>query len=303
MNTENDTSRFTIQDEEPDIPDSMYVADAENLRIEKLSTRVTLVAVLIPCLLVIVLVVAYLDIKNRVASTQNTGTMGVQNLSKDLESRFSSLSLKQAKLEELLAENTKALETTTAAMQVKLKKTMTDFKGDSETKASRSDLAALDKKNSAALDALKKDVADLKASFATFDEELADKILLMAQGLKKDQERLATVEKKAVQLEKEKLTKESLNLSLGLERLAVKELVNDKIRELGKKLAQIDKRIDTLDQQIKQINAQTKKRASTPKAPQPSPAKAASPPPQSPASSPSTEPGPQPTGIEEQTIN
>jgi len=303
MNTENDTSRFTIQDEEPDIPDSMYVTDAENLRIEKLSTRVTLVAVLIPCLLVIVLVVAYLDIKNRVASTQNTGTMGVQNLSKDLESRFSSLSLKQAKLEELLAENTKALETTTAAMQVKLKKTITDVKGDSETKASRSDLAALDKKNSAALDALKKDVADLKASFATFDEELADQILLMAQGLKKDQARLAAVEKKAVQLEKEKLTKESLNLSLGLERLAVKELVNDKIRELGKKLAQIDKRIDTLDQQIMQINAQTKKRASPPKAPQPSPAKAASPPPQSPASSPSTEPGPQPTGIEEQTIN
>jgi hypothetical protein len=120
MNEKNDTSRFTIRDMEAE-PDSMYIADAENLRIEKLSTRITLVAVLIPCLLVVVLAVAYLDIKNRVINTQSTGSMGVQNFSKDLESRFSNLSLKQAKLEQL-AENTEALKTATAALQVNLKK-------------------------------------------------------------------------------------------------------------------------------------------------------------------------------------
>ena len=296
MSRENDTARFTIQEEAPDVPDSIYVADAENLRIEKLNTRVTLVAVLIPCLLVIVLAVAYLDIKNRVASTQNTGTMGVQNLSKDLESRFSSLSLKQAKLEEQLAENTKALETATAALQVKLKKTITEYKSDNQTKASQADLTALDKKSNAALNALKKDVTDLKSSFETFDEELAGQILRMAEGLKKDQERLVAVEKKALELEKEKLTKESLNVSLGIERLAVKELVNNKIREVASKLASMDKKIDSLDQQIK---AQAKQRASAPKPTPP----AASPTPKTSATAPSAEPAAQPAGIEEQTIN
>jgi chromosome segregation ATPase len=292
MSREKDSTRFTIQEEAPDIPDSIYVADAENLRIEKLNTRVTLVAVLIPCLLVIVLAVAYLDIKNRVASTQNTGTMGVQNLSKDLESRFSSLSLKQAKLEEQLAENTKALETGTAALQVKLKKTITEYKTDNETKASQSDLVALDKKSNAALNALKKDVADLKESFKAFDEELAGQILLMAEGLKKDQERLVAVEKKALELEKEKLTKESLNVSLGIERLALKELVNDKMGEVVKKLASMNKKIDALDQQIK---AQAKQRASVPKP--------ASPTPKASATAPLADPATQPAGIEEQTIN
>lgn len=297
MNRENDTTRFTIQEEGPDIPDSIYVADAENLRIEKLNTRVTLVAVLIPCLLVIVLAVAYLDIKNRVASTQSTGTMGVQNLSKDLESRFSSLSLKQAKLEEQLAENTKTLETATAALQVKLKKTISDYKTDNQNKASQSDLAALDKKSNTALNALKKDVTDLQASFKAFDEELAGQILLMTESLKKDQERLVAVEKKALELEKEKLTKESLNVSLGIERLAVKELVNSRMGEVVKKLERMDKKIDALDQQIE---AQAKQRASAPK---PSPS-AASPTPKASVTAPKADPAAaQPAAIQEQTIN
>ena len=127
MNEKDDNSRFTIRDEES-APDSIFMADAENLRIEKLGTRITLVAVLIPCLLVIVLAIAYLDIKHRVISTQNTGSMGVQNLSNDLESRFSSLSLKQAKIEQQLAETSKALDTATATFQVNLKKATAELK-------------------------------------------------------------------------------------------------------------------------------------------------------------------------------
>ncbi len=140
MNENDDTSRFTLRGGE-DVQNSIYISDAENLRIEKLSTRVTLVAVLIPCLLVIVLAVAYLDIKNRVINTQNTGSMGVQNLSKDLESRFSNLSLKQAKLEDQFAANSKSLETTTAALQVNLQKAITEVNRITGEKPDRSELA------------------------------------------------------------------------------------------------------------------------------------------------------------------
>lgn len=294
MNKRNDTSRFTIHDEKEEIPDSIYAADAENLRIEKLSTRVTLVAVLIPCLLVIVLAVAYLDIKNRVVSTQNTGSIGVQNLSKDLESRFSSLSLKQAKLEEQLSENTKTMETATAALQVKIKKSITEFKGNIESKANRSDLTALAKKTEATMSALKGDVADLNVSFAKFDEELAGQILLLAEGLKKDQERVVAVEKKTQQLDAEKLGEESMNLSLRLERLALQELVKDKIREVEKKLARLDKQIDALSQQLK---VQPRKQASSP------PPAVTSPAPVAPASPPSPKAPSNSSPIEEQSIN
>jgi hypothetical protein len=275
MNEKNDTSRFTIRDMEAE-PDAMYMADAENLRIEKLSTRITLVAVLIPCLLVIVLAVAYLDIKNRVINTQNTGSMGVQNLSKDLESRFSNLSLKQAKLESQLADNTEALKNATAALQVNLKKSTTELKRIAAAKPDRSAFAAMTQKTEASIADLQKDMADLQkdmadlnAAFGKFDEELAAQILLMADGLKKDQGRLAAIEKKTQQLESGKLSKESMELTLGLERLGLQEMVKDKIREVEKKLAAIRKQIETLDQRL----ASKAQKASTPPATAPPPAR------------------------------
>ncbi len=249
MSEKDDTSRFTIRDE-AEVPESIYIADAENLRIEKLSTRVTLVAVLIPCLLVVVLVVAYLDIKNRVSNTQYSGSMGVQNLSKDLESRFSSLSLKQARMEVRLAENTKALDTATAALQVNLKKTAAELKRNTEGKADRSALTAISNKTEAAVAALQKDMSDLNTVFNKFDEELAAQILLMAEGLKKDQGRLSKIEKKAQHLDSEKLSKESMDLAMGLERLALNEMVKDRIREVEKKLAVLNAQMEALNRQV-----------------------------------------------------
>lgn len=259
MNDKDDASRFTIRDGDAE-PDAMYIADAENLRIEKLSTRVTLVAVLIPCLLVVVLAIAYLDIKNRVVNTQHSGSMGVQNLSKDLESRFSNLSLKQAKMEEQLAETSKTLETATAALQVNLKKATTELKRITDDKADQSAMAAISNKTEASVAALQKDMADLNTEFGKFDEELAAQIQLMAQGLKKDQGRLADIEKKVQpladiekkiqRLDSEKLSRESMGLALGLERLGLQEMVKDRIREVEKKLAAVTKQIDALNQRL-----------------------------------------------------
>lgn len=291
MNNKDDASRFTIRDGDTE-PDAMYMADAENLRIEKLSTRVTLVAVLIPCLLVVVLAIAYLDIKNRVVNTQHSGSMGVQNLSKDLESRFSNLSLKQAKMEEQLAETSKNLETATAALQVNLKKATTELKRITDDKADRSAMAAISNKTEASVAALQQDMADLNTEFGKFDEELAAQILLMAQGLKKDQGRLADIEKEIQRLDSEKLNRESMGLALGLERLGLQEMVKDRIREVEKKLAAVTKQIDALNQRL---DAQAQK--------------------PSPSSSADTAPGPTPmpplpadpnsgsTNMVEQTIN
>ena len=282
MNEEDDTSRFTIRGTET-LPESVYISDAENLRIEKLNTRVTLVTVLIPCLLVIVVAVAYLDIKNRVINTQNSGSMGVQNLSKDLESRFSNLSLKQAKIELQLAENSKALETASASLQVNLKKATAEFKRITDGKLDRSALTALSNKTEASLTALQKGMADLKASFGRFDDELAAlnasfgsfddelsaQILLMTEGFKKDQGRLSRIEKTTQRLDSEKLSKESMNLTLSLERLALTEMVKERIREVEKKLTVLSKPMDTLNPRI-----ETQMRPaspSSPTAPPPSP--------------------------------
>jgi chromosome segregation ATPase len=305
MNHQDDTSRFTIRGTEAE-PDAVYLADADNLRIEKLSTRVTLVAVLIPCLLVVVLVIAYLDIKNRVINTQHSGSMGVQNLSKDLESRFSNLSLKQAKMEEQLTETANALKTTTAALKISLNKATTEFKQIADDKMDRSALTALSNQTEASIVALQKDIADLNTAFGKFDEELANQILLMAEGLKKDQGRLAEIEKsvqqlagiqkRVQQLDAEKLSRESMNLALGLERLGLQEMVKDLIRGVEKKLADFGKQLDALNQRLDAQAQRASPSSSASAAPATSPRISPIPPER-------PDPNAGSTGIVEQTIN
>jgi chromosome segregation ATPase len=256
MSVEKDTDRFTIRDEE-ESAGSLYISDAENLRIDKLSTKITLISILIPLLLVIILAVAYLDIKNRVVSTQNTGSMGVQNLSKDLESRFSSLSLKQAKLEEQYYELTQKIETSSAAFQVNLKKATARFDQTVSEKVDRSELSALSEKQETAAAQAKKEIGKLQdqmkvlnAAFAKFDEELAAQILLMAEGFKKEQDRLSKVEGRTQKLETEKLSKEAMNLALGLERLSLQEMVKDRLREMNDKLNRLDGQVRTLNRKM-----------------------------------------------------
>ncbi len=296
MNEQDDSARFTIRNTD-DAPDALYVADAENLRIEKLSTRITLVAVLIPCLLVIVLVIAYLDIKHRVISTQNTGSMGVQNLSKDLESRFSSLSLKQAKIEEQLSGLSTSLETATAGLQVNLKKATTALHASVDAKGDRSELTALGERSEAQIAAIQKEIVDVKAaltridqSLSEFDEELSGQILVMAESVQKDRDRLEAFDAGLRQLEEQKLSKASLELTLGLERLALQEMVKERLRAMEQQMAAMERQIDELQQRL---TAQTR-RSAPPVPPPTAPPEAASPPPPLPSGS---------AGIVEQTIN
>jgi len=103
-------------------------------RIEKLSHRITLVAILIPVLIVVILVLAYLDLTKRVASFQDTGSTEVQALAKSLADRFSSLSVKQAKIEEAHDGISASLKTTaekysSASLKTTAEKYSRDLKG------------------------------------------------------------------------------------------------------------------------------------------------------------------------------
>ncbi|RLB96073.1 MAG: hypothetical protein DRH90_24945, partial [Deltaproteobacteria bacterium] len=57
--------------------DAVMQAELQELKIEKLGQRVMLLAILIPCMIGVILIISYLDIKDRVKRTQSTGTIGV----------------------------------------------------------------------------------------------------------------------------------------------------------------------------------------------------------------------------------
>jgi len=96
---DNDSSKFKIRfDDEGPLDNGgtepPIHEEVESLRLKKLSRKINLFAFLIICLLGLVFAYGYFDVRNRVDNSDISGSSGVQTLSKDLDSKFSSLSIR-----------------------------------------------------------------------------------------------------------------------------------------------------------------------------------------------------------------
>lgn len=74
--------RFDADDEDPE---SFYHEELKDLRVEKLSQRVTLLSILLPCLIAVAIYFGYQTLAARVNQSQDTGSLEIQRLTKELE--------------------------------------------------------------------------------------------------------------------------------------------------------------------------------------------------------------------------
>ena len=118
--TTNEDSKFKMRIEDDEPEDFKSQEDIHDLRVEKLSKRINRISILIPCLIFLIAIAGYLDLKKSISRTDSTGSMGVKALSKELQSKFSSLSLRQANLEDTLSKKIEAIEKSAASIQANL---------------------------------------------------------------------------------------------------------------------------------------------------------------------------------------
>jgi len=227
--------------------DSLYAEERNDLKLEKLTQKVTIISILIPVLIGVILVISYLDIKSRVSTVQDTGESGVQSLSQNLESRFSSLSLKFAQLEESFGKQIEKAAKTQQTLQKKLieaeksirwlgkikasKKTFEQKNADLETglAAIRTDLQTLDSNLSSLDESVKKELVDL---VALVEKTSAAMLALQAQVAEK-MDRTET--EKAIDAQKQDLVASIEKLGLRLEKQIV--LNRQKIAAVKEKAA------------------------------------------------------------------
>ncbi len=154
--------------EEPPVEDLLLTSELPPQPYDRLRRRITVLGVLMPLLLAGLIVAGYLDIKRRVSQTENTGSMEVLNLSRDLESSFSSLSVRQAKLEEAMGKMVAEVEKKNAALktglQAELQKAVAEVKSLKKSLAELNQrLAGVEKKQRSEVDRLKGELKSLRA--------------------------------------------------------------------------------------------------------------------------------------------
>ena len=235
------SDRLGEEIEKPEIP-----SEINELRLEKVSQRVTLISIMIPVLIVIVLVIAYLDIKKRVVRTEDTGTIEFQKLSTDLESRFSSLSVRQARLE---GDMTKLFEQTshaTATIQVRLKELQDTLKQVEKVQKGALKRSELNK--------TKAELVEKINSLVESSNQTGEQVAVITDTLKKQMDELtlslaetergiSEMERQVTELDNSKIDKPAMDLALRLETMRVASDLKARIDSMEEKLISLEKKL------------------------------------------------------------
>jgi chromosome segregation ATPase len=246
--TTNENSRFKMQTDE-EKPESPSQEELRDVQLEKIGRRVTRISILIPCLIVVITLAVYFNLKKSISITDNTGTLGVEALSKELESKFSSLSLGQAKLEDDLAKRIEAMEKSTASIQVNLNKATTAIKyirsaRKTDNNKFETAITAMDKK----LSPLSEDLETMASDIKNIDNASNNKFKDLSQVIENAKNNLinvradldflksVTVDKKAVDA---LLKNQQQAYQLALQKITTS--LENKIESLENKLSEQEK--------------------------------------------------------------
>ncbi len=303
-----------------DEPEDIRQDELRDLKMEKLGHRVTLLTVLIPCMIGVIGVIAYLDIKDRVTRSYDTGAIGVQKLSKDLDSKFSSLSLEQAKIKDIHSKKLPQLEKDAAFLRSKLTKLQKSMTQMSQSMINRDELGRVvdnlvQKVNDAMPEGITTDVENLKSDLGSL-REVDDKIVAdgnqrqatmasLSNSLTEIKTDMDAIRQDIAGLGESAIDRGELELALKLKEIGYRQLLLDKTNQLEQEIQILGKKIDKLKAgQKASAGTVSPKPASQSPTPKPVKPKPEQPAPQSQPGTPSNEKpaNAEPGAIEEQTI-
>jgi chromosome segregation ATPase len=278
-----DRFRFDLSNEEPEFP----VADEElKKRVNRLSQRMSFLTLLLPCLLAIVIYVAYNDLGLRVTRIQSSELQSVVKLAADLEEKLGSLSGRLGEAEAAFAK-LDAVQKGVENLQHELRQSDASMEKIGTVKADKKQLEEAVGRSEAAVAVVTKDVQNLARelqALAPFREELGSVAALrsdvsslsarlqkLESSLGKDLTGLAGyMERSKSELEKIKSELNGLQArkldreALELETLKTKRLYQ---MALDQEISRIDKSLSTLQRRLEQVERAVSSKSTAPTLP------------------------------------
>ncbi|MBF0240970.1 MAG: hypothetical protein HQK64_00640 [Desulfamplus sp.] len=107
-------------DDANDIAAALYKEELNSRKIDKVSSRITLLAILLPCFIGAALFYGYVDIKERMLAINNSGQSQFDFAAKELETKLNALDLQLAKIKLVFEQDIPELKQQTIAIQDEL---------------------------------------------------------------------------------------------------------------------------------------------------------------------------------------
>jgi len=215
-----------------EIQAAMHHQEVNTLKIEKLSNRVTIISVILPCIIIAVLAFAYLDMKERVVDVNETKGSQVAHLAAQLDEKLNALDVRIAEVKFTLDETLPEMENNAFALENQVAK-LSGAKADK--KAVQAMANKLDKR-------IKTNAGQDKTTLATMERI--------------NQDLLAAIKENNTQFK-------SKSNEIMQEMQLFREEFDARLMELSvyeQQLAQLSKSLSLLDKQVKTLKADVEKR-------------------------------------------
>ena len=242
--TEKESKKFEMQMDD-ETPEFQVQEDLDDLKFEKLHKRITRISIIIPLLVVVIILIAYFDLKKNLSNINTEGNMGVQTLSKELESRFSSLSIKEANLEETLGKKIAALEKATASLETATKEATTAIKYiRSARKQDNENTESAIQNIEKTLASIPKDLEKISSELRAMDKTSSAKLVIFSQFMDSSKNDLQTIRSEISSLKSSKADLTALKDQQKVYQLALRQLttsLEDRIKSVEKMLNELGK--------------------------------------------------------------
>jgi len=184
-------------------PESGFQQEVDDLRISKLSQRVTLISILIPCLFLAIVLFLYIDAKKEVTATFHTGSKEIQSLSQKIEFQFSEMMVKNQQREEEFKQKIDALEKTLGELTKKVDENSKTMKRIDESKASKTSVSSSVTKLNTTLDSLNAEFESLSNEIKTLGKNLAGETASLKENLNSQNKKMEILQVNQSNLRKE----------------------------------------------------------------------------------------------------
>ena len=284
--------RFNADDQDPE---AFYREEIKDLRVEKLSQRIMLLSILLPILIGVAIFFAYRDLTGRVGRSQDTGSIEVQRISRQLEEISKKFNEKLITFSTTLSTQDKNFDTTISgklaavnknidalnknvdALNKSLNQTRSTVKNLAASKADKKSQDAAFAKINAALKPLKKELKSLtglrqelktvSTGIKSLESTLNQKLAEVATAAEQSQKDTAQLQTSITRLSDDKIDKDTFGLEAFKLKKNFQNLLSYEITAINQKLDSIQKKIDDIQNMSKSpkrsLKSLSKKTSST----------------------------------------
>jgi chromosome segregation ATPase len=239
-----------------------YDPDINHIRIEKLSKKITLISVLLPCLMGIIIFFAYLDMRGKVADANLNKQTEVDKISLQFQEQLSALDVKAEKNRfdlESMDKKTVGIEsqiaklTTSKADSAGINEQLTklDTRVANNSNQNKLTLQSIERVNKELLSSqtkiqteLNQDIKQINEEISSFKKGFDSKLAALGnydQQLGELQKDLSLMDKKLKKMEQESLSQVKLDEKIKF----LREELNSHITKLDKQIQNLDLKLTT----------------------------------------------------------